>query len=138
MFILALHMFIVIDLIRLAQMKHGSFLLLYLCQMFVHLSLKLGDNKSTHLFSTMFTLGLEALNNFHTKATKVQAKVFHHLSICTNLNLNQSFTFFRKRSRIGFFKPFYNLHHSQLGHLSFGPLVGSLWAFDIRDVGQSS
>lgn len=57
-------------------MKHGSFLLNYLCQVFVHLSFKLGGNKSTHLFSTMFTLGLEALNNFHTKATKYKLKFF--------------------------------------------------------------
>lgn len=75
-FTLALHMFIVIDLIQLAQMKHGSFLLLYLCQVLVHLSLKLGGNRSTHLFSTMFTLSLKAFNNFHTKATKYKLKFF--------------------------------------------------------------
>jgi hypothetical protein len=76
MFILAFHMFIVIGLIQLAQMKHGSFLLLYLCQVFVHLSLKFGGNSSTNLFSIMFTLCLEAFNNFHTKATKYKLKFF--------------------------------------------------------------
>jgi dimeric dUTPase (all-alpha-NTP-PPase superfamily) len=52
MSILAFHMFIVIDLIQLTQMTCGSFLLLYLCQMFIHLSLKLSTTSTPRQQST--------------------------------------------------------------------------------------